>query len=160
MGWREAANEQCAEAFRGPVRPTGNPTSQSEKFPDDYPASFPSKKKSAHGRAARVPGEMNKLERQYAALLEARRITGEIQSWKYEPFKLRLAKSTFFDIDFSLIFHDGHVELHEVKGHWEDDARVKIKVAAEMFPEFKFFGVRWNRCDGWAFEEFQAGKSR
>ncbi len=159
MGWREAGIEQCAEAFRGPVRPMQNSAPVSEKFSsEDTAVRFLNKNRSTHGRAGRTPGEMNKLERQYAALLEARRVTGEIKSWKYEPFKLRLAKSTFFDIDFSLIFHDGHIELHEVKGHWEDDARVKIKVAAEIFPEFKFFGVRWNGREGWAFEEFQRGE--
>jgi hypothetical protein len=27
---------------------------------------------------------------------------------------------------------DGQLQAHEVKGHWEDDARVKIKVAASL----------------------------
>lgn len=47
---------------------------------------------------------------------------------------------------------DGVFEVHEVKGHWEDDARVKIKVAAELYP-FKFIAVRKQK-GAWLFEEF------
>jgi hypothetical protein len=36
---------------------------------------------------------------------------------------------------------DGALECHEVKGHWTDDALVKIRVAAEQFP-FRFIAVR------------------
>ena len=34
----------------------------------------------------------------------------------------------------------GVLELHECKGFWRDDARVKIKVAASLYP-FKFIAV-------------------
>ena len=47
---------------------------------------------------------------------------------------------------------DGAFEIHEVKGHWEDDARVKIKVAAELYP-FKFIAARKVK-GAWLFEEF------
>ncbi len=40
-----------------------------------------------------------------------------------------------------------------MKGHWEDDARVKIKVAAEMYP-FRFVAITSSRKDGFAYEEF------
>ena len=48
------------------------------------------------------------------------------------------------------------LEFHEVKGFWRDDARVKIKVAAEHFP-FKFVAVRKKKLSeggGWDVEEF------
>ena len=35
---------------------------------------------------------------------------------------------------------NGQLEAHEVKGFWEDDAKVKIKVAAELYP-FSFVAV-------------------
>ena len=46
----------------------------------------------------------------------------------------------------------GEVEIHEVKGFWMDDARVKIKVASEMFP-FRFVAVT-RKAGRWEAEEF------
>lgn len=40
-----------------------------------------------------------------------------------------MADKTFYSPDFIVPALDC-IEVHEVKGHWEDDARVKIKVAA------------------------------
>jgi hypothetical protein len=119
------------------------------------------------GRVRHVGGTMNGLEKRYAAHLELRKLTGEILDWRFEPMKLRLAPSTFFDVDFLVVapptdmgagaFGADEVELHEVKGHWEDDARVKIKVAARMFPWWTFKGVMWDKArKDWKFEEFPA----
>jgi len=51
---------------------------------------------------------------------------------------------------------DGGIELHEVKGHWEDDARVKIKVAATQHPWFRFLAVKAGKT-GWQYETFGGG---
>ena len=80
---------------------------------------------------------------------------------------MRLAKRTFYEPDFMVWLwptvvvdtsedpdpYPGRIEIHEVKGFWRDDARVKIKVAAEMFPMFKFIAVTRK---GWLWkrEEF------
>lgn len=121
--------------------------------------------KEAVGRVRHTSGEMNGLEKRYAAHLELRKTVGEIHDYRFEPMKLRLAPSTFIDVDF-LVFVDScsrggneytKVELHEVKGHWEDDARVKVKVAATLFPWWTFKGVTWNKAmKEWKFEEFPA----
>lgn len=103
-------------------------------------------------RTRHVPGKMNGLEARYAAHLDELQDIGAILIYRFETVKLRLADKTFLTVDFWVVKHDGSVELHEVKGHWEDDARVKIKVAAEMFHEFRFFGVTWNRRFGWTYE--------
>lgn len=105
-------------------------------------------------RARHQSGEMNGLESRYAAHLQMRQLTGQIASYRFEAVKLRLAKKTFLTVDFWVVMPDGHVELHEVKGFWEDDARVKTKVAAEMFHEFTFVGVSWDRRAGWQYEKF------
>jgi hypothetical protein len=61
---------------------------------------------------------------------------------RFEPVKLRLAAATFYTPDFMVTRDDGEIVFHEVKGGWwEDDARVKIKVAAEMYPEFRFIAA-------------------
>ena len=88
----------------------------------------------ASHRAKHEAGKMNKTERAFADILEARRLTGEVLEWAFEPEKFRLADNTFYTPDFRVIFADEMVMFFEVKGHWEDDARVKIKVCAEQHP--------------------------
>lgn len=110
----------------------------------------------ARARGHHTPGQMNKLEARYAAELEARKLAGEIVLYRFEALKLKLAKNTFLTPDFFVIAADSTVEFHECKGFWEDDARVKIKVAAEMFP-FRFIAVKARAKKdggGWAYEEF------
>ena len=84
---------------------------------------------------------MNKTELGYANELESLKRSGEIIDYLFEPFGLRLASNTFYHPDFLLVYQD-RFEIHEVKGFWRDDARVKVKVAQEMFPWFIFKIVR------------------
>src|SRR5690242_6034111 len=93
---------------------------------------------------------MNRLEAKYAQELELRRRVGEITWWEFEPLKFRLADNTFYTPDFLVMLPDGQLEAHEVKGFWQDDARVKIKVSAEHFP-VKFVAVTQAR-GAWQFE--------
>ncbi len=102
----------------------------------------------ATGRKKSDRDQMNGLESDYALFLEADRT---VQWWKFQPTKLRIAKRTWYEPDFFVMRTDNSLEIHETKGHWEDDARVKIKAAAEIFP-LKFVAVR--RVEGrWEFEE-------
>jgi len=105
-------------------------------------------------RERHIPGKMNKLELDYAQRLKTRLLAGEIVDFKFEPMKLKLADNTTYTPDFMVITNEGEMQLHEVKGHWEDDARVKIKVAAAMFWMFKFIAVQRERTI-WKFEEFK-----
>lgn len=112
----------------------------------------------ARGRVWRRPsGSLNKTESRYADQLELRKLAGEVAWYGYESIKLKLTKATFYTPDFLVILADGTVELHEVKGFWEDDARVKIKVAAELFPMFRFIAITEQGKKfggGWKVEEF------
>lgn len=115
------------------------------------PAPTPLQRMQALGRLP--AGRMNKTEAAYAELLAARVHVGEILEFKFESVKLRLADRTWYTPDFALVLADGTREIHEVKGHWTDDARVKIKVAADLFPYFRFIAVR--RVKGeWVRETF------
>ena len=100
-------------------------------------------------------GAMNKTEQAYAALLERRRAAGEILWFKFEGLKFRLADNTFYTPDFVVMLAGCELEAHEVKGVWQDDAKAKIKIAADMYP-FRFFGIKANRktAGGWDIEEF------
>ena len=107
----------------------------------------------AHLALGRLPvGRMNKTEMAYAAVLEGLKRAGQVLWYRFEGLKLRLADNTFYTPDFAVMRDDGVMEIHEVKGFWQDDARVKIKVAAEMYP-FRFFAVKAKR-GGWEYEVF------
>jgi len=111
------------------------------------------------GAERRAPGRMNKTEARYAARLALLKAGGAVQWCAFEPVKLRLADRTFYTPDFMVVAEDGTIEFHEVKGHWRDDARVKIKVAAEQFPMFRFVAAREDWRGGtvhwdWEIEEF------
>lgn len=96
----------------------------------------------------RLPtGTMNKTEAAYASHLDLRRLDGDVLWWKFEGLKLRLADSTFYTCDFAVMRRDGQMEMHEVKGYMADDANVKIKVAASLYP-FQFYVVRKSKV-GW-----------
>src|SRR5262249_18262242 len=77
----------------------------------------------ALGRLA--PGQMNRTETQYAAHLAELQAAKAILWFRFEAIKLRLAASTFYSPDFLVLPASGVLEVHEVKGFWEDDARVK-----------------------------------
>lgn len=101
-------------------------------------------------------GTMNKTESAYADLLERRRIAGEITWYKFEGMKFRLADNTFYTPDFIVMLAGGALQAHEVKGFWQDDARAKIKIAADMYP-LEFCAVKplpKKDGGGWAREVF------
>lgn len=98
------------------------------------------------------PGEMNKSEANYAKHLELRKQAGEILWWTFEGMKFRLTDNTFYTPDFPVMRADGVLEMHEFKGHWQDDARVKIKVAASLYPVV-FIGVKKEGRD-YVYENF------
>lgn len=86
-------------------------------------------------------GQMNKTEAAYAAQLDLLLRAGEIAWYKFEGLKFRLANNTFFTPDFCIMLPSGEIQIKETKGFMQDDANVKIKCAAEIYP-FRFFIVR------------------
>ena len=102
------------------------------------------------------PGAMNKGEAAYAAHLELLKMSGEVLWYRFEGVKLRLADNTFYTPDFVVLQKDAVMECHEVKGFWQDDARAKIKIAADLYPfRFKALKVRAKKHGGgWEEEDF------
>ena len=91
-------------------------------------------------RGRRVPGEMNGTETRYSVELEGRKRLGEIEWYAFEAITFKLGKDCRYTPDFIVMLPDGLLEAHEVKGRWEDDALVKVRVAAAMFP-FRFVAL-------------------
>ena len=102
-----------------------------------------------------APRSMNGLESAYAAHLRNRQLAGEVRWFAFEPLRLAIAtgrRRAFYTPDFVVVLADGSTEVHETKGHWREAARVRIKVAAGLYP-WPFVGVR--RVDGrWEYERF------
>lgn len=107
-------------------------------------------------RASRKPGYragmMGRLEQQYVAeVLEPARSAGAIADWMFEALKLQIGDRCWYTPDFLVVAIDGTLELHEVKGFWRDDARVKVKAVAARFP-FRFVAAQRNK-GAWTVEE-------
>lgn len=103
-------------------------------------------------------GTMNQTESAYEHHLRKRQLVGEIAWYRFEGLTLRLAERCSYTPDFVVMCADGQIELHEVKGSraiFHDDARVKVRVAAEQFP-FRLIAVypRDRVFSGWDIEEF------
>jgi hypothetical protein len=102
-------------------------------------------------------GQRNKTEQAYEAFLETLRHAGQVVWFKFEGVKLRLADNTFYTPDYAVMLANGQMEMHEVKGAraiFQDDAKVKVKVAAEMYP-FAFvvaFPIQKTKGGGWEFD--------
>ena len=111
-------------------------------------------------RPARRPGDrMNRTEAAWARQLDAQKLT-----YTFEATKFRLANNTWYTPDFVVFCPNGDgtytIEVHEVKGFWRDDARVKWKTVAEQWPQFRFVAVgkRKAREGGGWWRETYGGK--
>ena len=101
-------------------------------------------------------GQKNKTEEAYGNHLEFLKRAGTVAWYKFEGIKLRLADNTFYTPDYAVMLTDGSMECHEVKGFWMDDAKVKIKVAADLYP-FRFVAIKAKAKKdggGWSVEDF------
>lgn len=121
--------------------------------------------RNVHGRSYRnapKAGRMNKTEAAYAEHLEQMKRAGYVREYKYGSLSLRLADRTWYRPDFFVVANDPaspsvcRFEIREVKGHWEDDARAKFKIAAEQYPVFLFVAVRRDRGEFRVIETLNA----
>jgi hypothetical protein len=101
-------------------------------------------------------GQQNKLEAEYDAFLNQQLQAGQILWYRFEGIKLRLADNTFLTMDFAVMNADCRLELHDVKGFFLDDAKVKVKVAADQYPFHFVIAYKRPKKDGggWKFEDF------
>jgi hypothetical protein len=87
---------------------------------------------------------MNKTESEYDALFLGRRPHG------YEEITLRLGDDCRYTPDFWVLGDDDVIEFHEVKGGFiRDDARAKLRIAAERYPHFRFYLMQKTKL-GWS----------
>lgn len=102
----------------------------------------------------------SRLERTYSEFLTSQVYRGRIKKWLFEPITFRLGFRTSYTPDFLIELNNLEAEFHEVKGSWkgtkiqtrqgeafirQDESRIKIHVAARMFPLFRFVSVTQKR---------------
>ncbi len=96
---------------------------------------------------------MNKTETAYAQRLDLLAKADDIGFWGFEAIKFRLADGAWYTPDFLVQTSTG-LEIHEVKGFWRTAAKVRWKVAKEIYGGmFKFVLVRRGERGGWVFED-------
>jgi hypothetical protein len=106
--------------------------------PSAVPTSTGQERHRALGRLK--SGVMNKTETKYSQRLEALKTAGNVLWWRFGVINLKLADGCFYRTDFAVLLSSSQFEIHETKGFLTDDALVKLKVAAELFPfAFRMF---------------------
>jgi len=98
----------------------------------------------------------NRTETRYAATLQRAVERGELIRFAFEAVRFSLASRTHYTPDFWVLTSDLRIELHEVKGSrgyaLDPQGRVKLKVAAALYPELYFVGaVERSKKDGGGF---------
>lgn len=170
-GWKDKGQDAPPPTLRGPV-PVVAPAAKSKAKAKGASKTAPGAgadpfagqvsalaAMQALGRLEK--GERNKTEAEYEALLEERRQAGDVRAHYFEALTLQLAFDLRYTPDFMVMMADRTLELHEVKGHWTDDARAKIKMAQERFPMFRFVAVRKRaKKDGGGWERETFGHYR
>lgn len=113
---------------------------------------------SARARLPDLFAKMNRTEKARAIELEALKRAGQIADWKFEGITLKLADDTRYTPDLFVLENDGQCRFEEIKGFMRDDALVKIKVAAALFPfRFVMYTLRPKKDGGgWIVRDFSA----
>lgn len=87
-------------------------------------------------KARTADSRMNGTEQEYANLFLGQK------PWGFEEMSFRLGDGSWYTPDFWTVGTDDVLELHETKGHWREAARVRIRVAAERYPQFRWKAFR------------------
>ena len=73
----------------------------------------------------------------------------------YEQIKLNIGQDAWYTPDYWVLGPDDVLEFHEVKGHWREAAKVRIRAAAKLYPWFRFRAAHYDRATKqWQIEHF------
>lgn len=116
-----------------PLKTTSPSAAIREKFPDTLERVQPAKKTKLVPRPTKDENGLNKMEAAWLQILRTRPA-----DWLgIQPFGLKLADNCRYHPDF-VTLTDGQLTAWETKGFMRDDAAVKIKVAARLYPWIRF----------------------
>lgn len=82
------------------------------------------------------------LEAARARHLQALQDAGEVKRWRYHPFRVKIAKDKWYEVDFAVEYMDGTIWSEEVKGSVlaknARDSITRLHVAATNLPMFRW----------------------
>jgi hypothetical protein len=84
---------------------------------------------------------MNKTEAAYSKVLDALVVAGDVHRYWFESVSFSIGTDCRYVPDFLVQLTSGELEVHEVKGFMREDARVKLRAFAAMYP-FRLYVVR------------------
>ena len=128
--------------------------------PADWSKMKPACQPPAERQPSYTPGRMNKTEARLDMALQVRMRSGEFLQVGFEALTFRLGFDCRFTPDFACWTPGGRLMCFECKGRKgktyfaKDDAVVKLKTAAAMYPYVKFFIV-WPVGDCWGQKEIR-----
>lgn len=108
-----------------------------------------------------VPKGLNKTEQAYADHLQQFYLARNILWWGFEAMTFKLAHDTRYTPDFIVLMADATIRCVDTKGarlnrstgtttyYAEEDSKIKIKVAAKLFPFFRWSYVFKNKAGEW-----------
>ncbi len=112
------------------------------------------KKEKTRALGRMKKGQMNKTEKLYAQYLETQKAANKILDYWFESHKYKIGTNAcWYTPDFVVQLSTGEIEIHEVKGHWEEDALVKVKALALNYP-YKVIAVKWVKS-AWEIRGFE-----
>lgn len=137
---RAAASRERALplAFIGDKHPTPPPLNKTPTMPS----------KQAKNRIRQNSAGLNKTEQAFKDYLDSKRCYSVL----VQAITLKIGNGVRFTVDFITIDPDGRMQGWETKGHLRDDANVKIKVAASLYPWIKFHLVTRKKGE-WIIQE-------
>lgn len=93
---------------------------------------------------------LNKTEQAFSDYLRGELF--ELQEMFTQAITLKIGNGCRYTPDF-VTRHGGHFAAYEVKGFMRDDAAVKLKVAASLYPWITFYLVTKRKGGGWEMQE-------
>lgn len=97
--------------------------------------------------------KMNKWETAFGQLLDEKKRSGQIDDFEFEALSFKLARGARYKPDW-VAWSGARVICYEVKGHWREAARVRIKVAAHRYRWASFVAVT-RKNQQWSEERFE-----
>lgn len=105
----------------------------------------------------RQPGVMNRYEAAYAEVLTA---DPSVFEWWFEKMRFVIGEKCSLTPDFVIQRTSGALEIHDVKGGFvRDDALVKLKVVASVFPYPVYMAIKRPKRDGGGWELKRVGNN-
>jgi len=97
------------------------------------------KENKYHAKKTEIDGRVFDSEAEASRYCELKilQAAGIIKSFECQPVYQVAAKTKYIP-DFRIEYHDGHIEVEDVKGFFTSTSRLKVKLFKEKYPDIVF----------------------